>query len=80
MSSLFRSIVILSFVVIAANPATAESAPEVSTPEAQIVFQQERSIEKKPVAQIEATKSEPQTVETRVPLSSRIFAAPTMQQ
>ncbi|BAY56145.1 hypothetical protein NIES2135_29750 [Leptolyngbya boryana NIES-2135] len=84
-SSLLRSIVLLSFAGAMVNPAVAETAPEVQQPvteNQQVVVQKEAPKQDQPVlvSQSDAEKPVAQKIQTRVPLSSRIFSAPSMQQ
>lgn len=84
-SSLLRSFVLLSFAGAMVNPAVAETAPEAKQPVSenqQVVVQKEAPKQEQPVlvSQSDAVKPVAQKTQARVPLSSRIFAAPSMQQ
>ncbi|MBD1846737.1 hypothetical protein H6F89_25670 [Cyanobacteria bacterium FACHB-63] len=77
MSRLFHSIVILSLASSISLPVAAESAPEVTPP-----VTSQPAPEKPVVSQTDTPKPQEvsQPAETRIPLASRIFAAPTLQQ
>ena len=84
-SSLLRSFVLLSFAGAMVNPAVAETAPEAKQPVSenqQVVVQKEAAKQEQPVlvSQSDAVKPVAQKTQARVPLSSRIFSAPSMQQ
>ncbi|BAU12472.1 hypothetical protein LEP3755_30010 [Leptolyngbya sp. NIES-3755] len=83
MSRLFRSIVILSLASSISLPAIAESAPETAPTQTGIAKPEVTSEKPVVVSQTEIAKPQeaPKPVEvTRIPLSSRIFAVPSMEQ